>query len=220
MSYSNKRDEGFTLIELLVAMAIGLIVMSAIYSTYRTQQKSFILQEQVAAMQQNLRSAMFFMAREIRMAGCDPTNNSGAKIATATVDTLSFTMDTRGTDDESRYDGDTDDPNENITYSLYNPDGDDDMDLGRDTGGGNQTIAENIDALDFIYLDENGNPTTTIANIKSVQITIVARTGRTDQQYTNTDGDFKNQQDQVIYTAPGDSNHRKILTTQIRCRNL
>ena len=220
MSNSIKRNDGFTLIELLVAMAIGLIVMAAIYSSYRTQQKSYILQEQIANMQQNLRSAMFFMTREIRMAGCDPTNNSGAGITTFTNSSFGFTMDIRSTAPESPYDGDIDDPNENVTYSLYDADGDGDMDLGRDTGGGNQVIAENIDWLDFEYLDQNGNPTATKSGIKSVQITIVAKTGRDDQGYTNNDGQIFNQQGTRAYTAPSDSNHRKVLNTQIRCRNL
>jgi type IV pilus assembly protein PilW len=64
-----ERESGFTLVELLVAMVISLVVMAAIYSTYHSQQKSYLVQEQVAAMQQNLRSAMYNMAREVRMAG-------------------------------------------------------------------------------------------------------------------------------------------------------
>lgn len=220
MSYSIKKNEGFTIIELLVAMAISLIVMTAIYSSYRTQQKSYILQEQIANMQQNLRSAMFFMAREIRMAGCDPTNNSGAGITTFTSGTFGFTMDIRSTAPESPYDGDIDDPNEDVTYSLYDADGDGDMDLGRDTGGGNQAIAENIDWLDFEYLDQNNNVTANKSEIKSVQITIVAKTGRTDQGYTYTGGEIFNQQGTRSFTPGSDSYHRKVLQTQIRCRNL
>ncbi|UCF72314.1 MAG: prepilin-type N-terminal cleavage/methylation domain-containing protein, partial [Deltaproteobacteria bacterium] len=62
--------KAFTLAELLVAMVVVGVVMAAIVSTYYSQQKSYVAQEQVAAMQQNLRAAMFYMEREIRMAGC------------------------------------------------------------------------------------------------------------------------------------------------------
>ena len=215
-----KREDGFTLVELLVATMIGLIIMMAVYSMYRTQQKSFILQEQMAGMQQNLRAAMFYMAREIRMAGCDPTGNAGAGIISATNTSISFTSDFRGDANGSKFDGDINDLNESITYSFYDADGDGDMDIGRDTGDGVQPLAENIDALDLVYLNENGSPTSTISEIRSIQITIVARTGKGDQGYANTDGDFKNKQDQVIYTAPSDKFRRKMLTTNIRMRNL
>jgi type IV pilus assembly protein PilW len=58
-----REEKGFTLIEILVAMAISLVVMTGVYQVYVAQQKSYILQEQVAAMQQNLRAGMYFMAR-------------------------------------------------------------------------------------------------------------------------------------------------------------
>ena len=53
--------KGFTLLELLIAMALSIIIMAAIYSTYYSQQKSYLVQEQVAAMQQNLRAATFYL---------------------------------------------------------------------------------------------------------------------------------------------------------------
>lgn len=62
-------DQGFTLIELLVAMAIGLVIMAAILSTFKSQQDTYIVQTQVSAMQQNLRAAMYMMTRDIQMAG-------------------------------------------------------------------------------------------------------------------------------------------------------
>ncbi len=63
------REKGVTLIELMVILALIGIVVSAIYSVYLSQHKSYIIQDQVAEMQQNARVAMDMMAREIRMAG-------------------------------------------------------------------------------------------------------------------------------------------------------
>jgi type IV pilus assembly protein PilW len=62
-------DRGFTLVELLVAMAITLVVMGAIFLTFKSQQDSYIIQDQITATQQNLRAAMYILTRDIQMAG-------------------------------------------------------------------------------------------------------------------------------------------------------
>lgn len=206
-------DQGFTITELLVAVLISGIVMTGIYSTYYSQQKSYVTQTEVAAMQQNLRAGMYYMEREIRMAGYDPTGNANAGIVTADSSSIRFTEDLNG-------DGDTNDSNEDMTYSLYDSGGDGDNDLGRKVGGGsNQPVAENIDALNFVYLDQDGNATTTLSQIRSIQISMVVRSDRVDQKYINNTV-YRNQQGTVIYTAPGDSYRRDLLTAQIKCRNL
>ncbi|MBW2157788.1 MAG: prepilin-type N-terminal cleavage/methylation domain-containing protein, partial [Deltaproteobacteria bacterium] len=48
-------NQGVTLIELMIAMTIFLLVLGAIYSTFQSQHKSYLMQEEVAAMQQNMR---------------------------------------------------------------------------------------------------------------------------------------------------------------------
>ena len=145
---------GFTLIELLVAMAITGIVAGAIYTAFQSQQKSYLIQDQVTEMQQNLRAAMDIMVREIRMAGYDPTQSSGASISTnSTGIMIQVTMDINS-------DKDCSDSNENITYGFSNANdanADGIADAGaanlgrRNTGGGFQPIAENIQAIGFAY---------------------------------------------------------------------
>ena len=116
-------------------------------------------------------------------------------------------------------DGALDDPGEDITYALYDADGDGDTDLGRDTGSGNVLFAENIDALNFIYLDEENDVTGSANDIRSVQISVVARTGQGDPGYTNN-GVYQNQVPTTIYSGGGDNFRRKLLTAQVKCRNL
>jgi type IV pilus assembly protein PilW len=206
-------EQGFTIIELLVSMVVFLLAIGAIYSTFQAQHKSYLMQQEVAAMQQNLRAAMFYMQREIRMAGCDPTGDADAGIGTASSDSISFTEDIRGDSAGSDPDGALDDPNENITYSLNGGN------LVRDTGGGNQTVAENIDALNFIYLDANGSETAVLADIRSVEITIVARISRPLRDSTNNTV-YDNQRGTQILGAQGDRYSRRRLTSAIKCRNL
>jgi type IV pilus assembly protein PilW len=206
-------NQGVTLIELMIGMTIFLLVLGGIYSTFQSQHKSYLMQEEVAAMQQNIRASMFYMTKEIRMAGCDPTGNAGAGIVTANANSISFTEDIRGDADGSDPDGATNDPNESIAYALSG------NNLVRNTGGGNQVVAENIDALDFVYLDENGNSTATLTDIRSVEITIVARTGRA-LRATKNNNLYYNQQGTQILGAQNDNFSRKSMTTFIKGRNL
>lgn len=62
-------NKGLTLIELLLALAISSILVASLYQIFIKQHKTYIVQEQVADMQQNLRGAMDRMLRDIRMAG-------------------------------------------------------------------------------------------------------------------------------------------------------
>jgi prepilin-type N-terminal cleavage/methylation domain-containing protein len=64
-----KNKKGVTLIELLIALIISALLIAGIYKTFIGQQKTYIVQEQVVDMQQNLRAGINKMIREIRMAG-------------------------------------------------------------------------------------------------------------------------------------------------------
>jgi type IV pilus assembly protein PilW len=220
MKHKNS-NKGFTLVELLVAMIISGIVAAGIYSTFYSQQKSYLTQEQIAAMQQNLRGAMHILGRDIRMAGYNPTGFATAGIQTAQANSIRFTMDITNDAGTGIPDGDTGDPNEDITYVLVDLDGDGDTDLGRNdvNGGGNHQIAENIDALDFVYLDEDGNPTATPSAIRAVQASVLARTDRWDPGYQNTNV-YQNQHGTSVFTSAGDSFRRRLLTEEFKCRNL
>ena len=207
---SIKSKKGFTLVELLVAMAVTGIVMVGVYSAYYTQQKSYVTQEQVAGMQQNIRAAMSSMERDIRLAGYDPTGSSGVSISGASSSSFQFTYD---------YDGDgLIGSGESINYQLYTT-GEGIQALRRTPGG--SALAEHIDALDFVYLDKDGNPTTTTSDIRAVQVTLVARTARVSDGYTDTTV-YRNQQNTPIYTPSGANveYRRRMLQTEIRCRNL
>jgi type IV pilus assembly protein PilW len=62
-------EAGFTLVEVMAALVILSIALTAVFATFMSQQKSFIVQSRVAEMQQNLRQAVEYMSRDIRMAG-------------------------------------------------------------------------------------------------------------------------------------------------------
>jgi type IV pilus assembly protein PilW len=206
-------NRGFTLVELLIGMVVALLAMGAIYSTFLSQHRSYHEQEEIAAMQQNLRAAMYYMEREIRMAGCDPLNTGNFGITAANANSITFTEDinngTVGTPPDGVLQA-----GETITYSRSNGN------LVRSvTGGGNQVVAQNIDALNFVYLDSSGSTTGTLSEMRSVQITVVASTGRSLTPTTDSTT-YVNQQGTTILLPPNDNLSRRRLTTAIKCRNL
>ena len=241
-----RKKSGFTLVEILVALALAGIVSAAVYNVYISQNKSYVVQDRVAEMQQNLRAAMYMMKREIRMAGYDPSGSVDAGFVTALAsgdphptddakkatttddeytadlrarakDRVAFTIDDDG-------DGTIEDNNEErVAYRLL---GDE---LQRLSAGATawHTLAQDIDALDFVYLGAGG-PTDVLdlsvddpASIRSVQITLVARANFRDQDYTNNTVYVNQHGDTILnMSADPDNLRRRRLTTQLRCRNL
>jgi len=170
-------DNGLTIIELIVVLLLAAAITAAIYKTFPAHQKAIISQEQVTEMQQQLRAAMTIMQREIRMAGYNPLRSAacGSWMLTARANEMKFAIDITGGESdgidndgdgyvdeggESIYpDGDCNDTNETITYSLYtNPRGIPTLGRKASVSGLTQTIAENIQAVGFAYaFDADGD---------------------------------------------------------------
>lgn len=230
MAVNNQK--GFTLIEMMMALVIGAMITAATYATYSSQQKAYQTQDQVAEMQQNLRAAFYLIIEEIQMAGYDPEDSGNFSVTSAMTGRIQFETDK---DEDGILDS-----NETIDLGLSPtfdangdgiPDADSDgdgvpdpVDIGIQTGGagGFQDIAENIQAVEFSYLDSAGTnlaiPPPDLSAIRSVQITILAIAERSDPKFINS----------MIYTTPSGQNwgpyndnfRRRLLTTTIKCRNL
>lgn len=69
MRIYRKNHSGFTLVELLVAMAISMFVLAAVLSIFNSSSLSYNVQEDIAAVQQDVRVGKMFIERDIRMAG-------------------------------------------------------------------------------------------------------------------------------------------------------
>jgi type IV pilus assembly protein PilW len=231
--YFRKDQHGFTLVEIMIAISISAVITSAFYQFFHSQQRSYLLQEQVAEMQQNLRTGLYMMMRDIRNAGKDselagltrfvtdfasPNNIFGTDPIDYATDTniIAFTTDDNedGTIDPTRA--------EMIAYRLngnelqrYNIE---QSDPTRQW----ETVATNIDALNFVLLAQNGTVTTNANNVAAVEITLLVRTGQKDTRYTST-ASYLNKQDQPICSAcnTGDNRHyhRRLLSTTVAVRN-
>jgi type IV pilus assembly protein PilW len=223
-----RNNKGFTIAEFLVVMVIAGVLMAGIYAAAYSQQKSYICQEQISAMRQNLRAGMDFMIRELQMAGYDPTDaGAGAGIVEMGWDSgqnrytsIRVTMDVTDDPGTGGSDGDTGDADEDITYLLFTDAGGRQK-LGRKSPSTASPlpVVENIEALDFVYLAADGSLASTTAEIRSIQVTVVAKAKRGDRGYTNNTV-YRNQQGTTVYAAPGDKYRRMAFTREVKCRNL
>lgn len=162
---------GFTLIEVLITIAMISILIPAVYSVYRVMIRSLTTQSVVADVQQSVRFSIDFMVQDIRMAGLDPHGTAGAGIEVATATNIRFTAD------KDMFGTISDDNEERITYlwDTANNQLDQILDEGTASPGTPQALIENVTALNFTYLDETDTVTATLADIRTVVISLTAQ---------------------------------------------
>jgi type IV pilus assembly protein PilW len=211
-------SRGFTLVELMVSVAITGIVMIVLSWVYSNTQKIYRSQEAVVDMQQNLRSGLYLISQEIRMAGYDPRDSAGAGILAATSTSINFTQDiTDNAGTALDGDGDTNDPSENITLNFQAGR------ITRDIGGGAQPFLDNVDWLEFNYTVEGmALPTLTpppgqLDKIRAIQVSILVRSPIQETDLVNT-LTYTTGSGFVVQAFP-DNFRRRMLITTIQCRN-
>ena len=174
---------GFTLVEMVLALAISTIVLAAVYSVFTIANKNFTTQNAAAHVQQNLRSAIRLMARDIRHAGLDPSDSDNFGITYASQSKIRFTMDSEisgpfnGTVDEADW--------EEITYDFQ---GSQVMQTLYETvttsTADTAALISNITNLNFTYFDADNTdlidaglspprvPDDKLADIRTVEILV------------------------------------------------
>ena len=207
--HNSLRCQGFTLVELLVVLAIVSVVMGGIYSIFVSSNKVYISQEEVVAAQQEARSALDILGREIRMAGfiaadnktggLDPiqsgawAGNADSVIEIAAVDntakttTLAFKSNLDGADTDL----DGNDDTEAVRYVYYHSDYADASrrntltrevklwNAGWGNLGGEQLFLENIQALTFTYQMADGTTSDNPTNLEDIRGVVISLTAQT-----------------------------------------
>jgi prepilin-type N-terminal cleavage/methylation domain-containing protein len=72
-----RRQKGFTLVEIMVSIAVGLVIIVAIYAAVATGQRSSVSIERKVVAHQDARAALELMSLEIQMASFNPTYTTG-----------------------------------------------------------------------------------------------------------------------------------------------
>lgn len=220
-----KNVKGFSLIEVMIASLVSGIVVMAGYAMYRSHMRSYLTQQQIGDMQQNIRAVMYFMATDMRMAGFglwgSPTEYG---VSNPRSDTVTIKMDLNN-------DQDTADAGEQIVYAL----------AGGNLTRNGEVLARNIEVLDFVYLttDEDGDGRGDVLpvdagtgvvsepdRIRSVEITVIARAGDRElamRQELDDEKTYFNQQGILILDKSGankDKLRRRLYSSAVMCRNM
>ena len=239
-------DLGFTLIELMIVAAIFSGVTAATYTLYQVQERSYFKQEQIVEINQDIRAFMYFIEKDIRIAGYNPTgqavtspNNAGIIIAEPTR--VEFTADLGMRRDNtlcSNNEGCDSMPDELINeatcencvaermryllrdgaiYKVFNK---------RSPGTADQElIIQNVDQLEFLYHLSDGTTATTFANlfdrnrILSIDVSVLVHARNITKGYQNNPSYFS--ASGANWTRPATDGYQRVLVvTNIKCRNM
>ncbi len=115
-------SKGFSLIELLIVLTLSMFLTGAFLEVTLCIERCITAWDRSLRMRQTLSATLFYMAKDIRMAGCNPIGEYGftaIEIVPGPGDItpgLEVKMDKRGTQPRSRPDGDILDPDEKIFF--------------------------------------------------------------------------------------------------------
>jgi len=170
-----RNSVGFTLVELLVTLAVSGVLLTAVTQLFISSNKMYTVQEQVLRIQQEVRSGLDMLARDIRMSGYDPTDsasNAGFTTANSTNLRIQYDFDEDGVCNKDReYQYSSDDQN---------------LEIQRDGSGGYQTLVNNVNSMNFQYTLSNGTLTNNPADTEDIRRVTVNICGQISGGYSNT----------------------------------
>ena len=145
-TFRNFDRQGMTLTELMIALAIFGVIMAVLFGFLTGARNSYSDTRERAQYQQSMRAVMSLVTREIRSAGCDPSEVGFDYFSIADSDQMQCRMDLNGDSDFADIG-----PDENISYTFAAGN------LVRNNGTGDQVILRGVQNLVFTYFDIDGN---------------------------------------------------------------
>ena len=221
-----KNQTGLTVLEIMIYIAISSMMMAAVYNAFHTQKNSYSSQNNTVEIQQTVRSGIYTMTREIRSSGYDPTRSANAGFITELPDApgkfsidyskdkniIAFTIDHNGDGVIKK------DNSEQIAYRFNT--GASTLERFNITSGEWEAVAGNVDALNFVYLKQDGTRATVPQDIQYVEIALLVRARNAEPKFINTTTYRNKQGDVLCASCTGDHYRRRLLTTTVQMRNV
>lgn len=178
-------QQGFSLLELMVAIAILGFVMAAIAGVFSRTSRLYTTQNAAASLQQEVRAAVEFMAREMRMTGYDPQKTGDFDLEVANATRIRFSSDLNGS---GSLDDGLDTPVsstvafprcERLTFRYSSGNNSAQVICGTQPPqtliGGSDPRVSKVTSLNFEYLGANGTPTSVNSAVRAIVITLTAQ---------------------------------------------
>ncbi len=228
---SDVKEAGFTIIEITIALAIGTLLIAAVFSVFISQNKAYVNQDKILEMQQNARVGLDYIMKNLQTAGYDPMDTDKFGITAYQVGTPYFPDSntaamTIATNAELYFTSDADEDgtiDDSDTERLgFKIDSNDLKIAYISTTTGDitswQPLAEDFESMAVTYTYSDGNDSGTVGlpdnsaagrnfdDIRAITISLTARTGKEDPEYT--------------HSTFGDGYRRMTLTSTVMLRNL
>lgn len=223
-------QRGYSLIELMIYIVISTSLMAAMYQGFYNQQKIYREQSSITEMHQGMRGSMYLLTKDLRAAGYDPTETVAAGTLgfqrsfaaphnTFVIDygtarnIIALTADANGN-------GAIDATYEELIAYRHDPAT---RTLQRYNAGTQawEAIADNVDVVDFVYLQANGARAVRPQDIRAVEIALLVREPKPVKNYTDTNTYRNRQGEDICPTAcRGTHYHRRLITTSVQPRNM
>lgn len=158
-------SKGFSLIELLIGIVMLGVLLTAVYSLFASANKSQISQDLEVEMQQNARSALDFIVRELR-------NMNSLNCMENTTTTCATSGDKIGFNSMN-----------DSNFRIFSWNSSDNILRFSSAASGaenRQPLADYLTSVSFTGFDANNNSTSSIGNVQRIDITLTARTSMID----------------------------------------
>ena len=184
--------DGFSLLELLIALAVFSFIVGGIFSNLTQSQTRYQFEQEVAEVQQTARNAADIMEREIKLAGFPIASyyDSSLNWTSANSERVAAGFITLGATNlvfeaDLLEDGIVDRVEYRLNGTTLERSARDKTAGGGAPAAVYQTLATNVTALTFSYLNSSGSATTVPADVRSVGILFNINTTSVDPQNRN-----------------------------------
>ena len=183
---------GFSLLELLIVLAVFSFIVGGIFNNLTQSQKRYQFEQEVSEVQQAARNAADIMEREIKLAGFPIASyyDSALNWTSANSERVAAGFITLGATNlvfeaDLLEDGIVDRVEYRLNGTTLERSARDKTAGGGAPAAVYQTLATNVTALTFSYLNSSGSATTVPADVRSVGILFNINTTSVDPQNRN-----------------------------------